>query len=54
MINMEKHNTGKKIGFKISMLRSDLCDYSDEYIAVKGTVTVSANAEDNNFRNKNI
>ena len=23
------------------MLRSDLCDYSDTYIAVKGTITVT-------------
>ena len=23
------------------MLRSDLCDYSDAYIAVKGTITVT-------------
>ena len=27
--------------FKTSMLRSDLCDYSDAYIVVKGTITVT-------------
>ena len=27
--------------FKTSMLRSDLCDYSDAYIFVKGNVTVT-------------
>ena len=24
------------------MLRSDLCDFSDEYIVVEGTITVNA------------
>ena len=28
------------------MLRSDLCDYSDAYIVVKGIVTVSADGRD--------
>ena len=27
-------------GIKKSMLRSDLCDFSDAYIVVKGTITV--------------
>ena len=30
----------KQIRFKTSIIRSDLCDFSDEYIAVKGTVTL--------------
>ena len=34
------------------MLRSDMCDYSDAYIFVKEIVTVSANAGDNNIRDK--
>ena len=29
-----------RICFKTSMLRSDLCDYSDAYIVVKGKITV--------------
>ena len=33
-------NVNKKIRIKMSTLRSDLCDYSDAYIAVKGTITV--------------
>ena len=37
----QTYNTNKQIGFKTSMLRSDLCDFSDEYIVVKGIVTVS-------------
>ena len=31
----------KQIRFKISMLRSDLCDFSDAYIVVKGTITLT-------------
>ena len=34
------YNTGSLIKFKTSMLRSSLCDYSDAYILVKGTITV--------------
>ena len=32
---------GKQIRFKTSILRSDLRDYSDAYIVVKGTITVT-------------
>ena len=35
------YNTNKQIRFKTSMLRSDLCDYSDAYIVVKGKITVT-------------
>ena len=42
----EAHNTNKQIRFKTSMLRSDLCDFSDPYIVVKGIVTVSADEID--------
>ena len=31
----------KNIRFKTSMLRSDLCDYSNAYIVVKGTISVT-------------
>ena len=34
------YNTNKQIRFKTSMLRSDLCDYSDAYIVVKGKIIV--------------
>ena len=34
------YNVNKEIRIKTSMLRSDLCDYSDVYIAVKETITV--------------
>ena len=36
------YNNNEQIRFKTSMLRSDLCDYSDAYIVVKGFVTVKA------------
>ena len=35
------------------MLRSDLCDYSDTYIAVKGDITLEGD-NDANKRNKNL
>ena len=35
------YNTSKPIRFKTSMLRSDLCDYSDAHVWVKGTITVT-------------
>ena len=36
----ETYNTNSQIKFKISMLNSSSCDYSDRYIAVKRTITV--------------
>ena len=35
------YNENKSIRFKTPMLRSDLCDYSDAYILVNGTITVA-------------
>ena len=37
----DRYKPNKQIRFKKSMLRSDLCDYSDAYIVVKGTITVT-------------
>ena len=34
------YNVNKEIRIKTLMLRSDLCDYSDAYIVVKGNITV--------------
>ena len=45
-----QYSINKNIRFKISMLRSDLCDYSDAYIVVKGEITVKGN--DNAKRRK--
>ena len=49
------YNENKSIRFKTPMLRSKLCDYSDAYILVKGTITVTApgaNNGANNIRDK--
>ena len=37
----DRYKPSKQIRFKTSILRSDLCDYSDAYIVVKGTITVT-------------
>ena len=36
----KNYNANKEIRIKTPMLRSDLCDFSDAYIVVKGTITV--------------
>ena len=38
----KKSNVNKKIRFKTPTLRSNLCDYSDAYLVVKGDITVTA------------
>ena len=35
------YNVNKEIRIKTSMLRSDLCDFNDEYIVVKGNIAVT-------------
>ena len=45
------YNENKSIRFKIPMLKSSLCDYSDAYILVKGTITVTAPGVNNNANN---
>ena len=35
------YNTNSQIKFKTSKLRSNLCDYSDAYILVKGTTPIA-------------
>ena len=49
------YNENKSIRFKTPTLRSNLCDYSDAYILVKGTIAVTApgaNNGANNIRDK--
>ena len=49
------YNTNSQIKFKTSMLNSSLCDYSDAYILVNGTILVSnigTTAAPNNRKNK--
>ena len=38
------YNVNSQMKFKTSMLKSSLCDYSDAYILVKGTITVNKTA----------
>ena len=38
--------TGNDIKFKTTMLRSNLCDYADAYILVKGTITITGAGND--------
>ena len=45
------YNENKSIRFKTPMLRSTLCDYSDAYILVKGTITVTAPGANNGANN---
>ena len=35
------YNVNSQIKFKTTMIKSSLCDYSDAYILVKGTITVN-------------
>ena len=42
----------KQIRFKTSMLRSNLCNYSDAYIVVEGTIAVTN--PDNNAYDKTL
>ena len=38
------HNVNSQIKFKTTMLKSSLCDYSDAYIVVRGTISVNNTA----------
>ena len=49
----DRCKSNKQIRFKTSMLRSDLCDFSDAYIVVKGDITLEGD-NDANKRNKNL
>ena len=41
----DRYNPNKPIRFKTSMLRFDLCDFSDAYIVVKGDITLTKAAD---------
>ena len=45
--------TGNRIKFKTVMLRSNLCDYTDAYIFVKGTITITGAGADGAVRRVN-
>ena len=40
---LDTYKENKSIRFKTTMLRSNLCDYSNAYILVNGTITVAGN-----------
>ena len=42
--------TGNSIKFKTTMLRSSLCDYTDTFILVKGTITTTGAGADADAR----
>ena len=53
------YNTNSDIGFKTTMLKSSLCDYSDAYILGKGRITITeagdnAGARQADERNKSV
>ena len=48
----KNYSVNKEVRIKTSMLRSDLCDFSDAYIVVKGSITVVE--LDNAKRNKSV
>ena len=48
----KNYNVDKEIRSKTPMLRSDLCDFSDAYIFVKGVITVTE--LENAKRNKSV
>ena len=47
------YNVNKEIRIKTSMLRSDLCDFNDAYIVVKGDISLKGD-NDANKRNKDL
>ena len=48
----KNYNLNKEIRIKTLMLRSDLCNFSDAYIVVKGVITVTN--PDDAKRNKSL
>ena len=49
----KNYSPNKEIRIKTLMLRSDLCDYSDAYIVIKGDITLEGD-NDANERNNNL
>ena len=44
------YNTNRQIKFKTAMLKSSLCDYSDAYILVKGTIAITGAGDNDGVR----
>ena len=54
-VKLRQSTKDGQIKFKSSMTKSRLCDYSDAYILVKGSISITAQAEDNpNNGNKEV
>ena len=49
-LSSRQYPVNKNVRFKTSILRSNLCDYRDAYIVIKGTITVQG---DNNPNKRN-
>ena len=47
------YNVNSQIKFETTMLKSSLCDYSDAYILVKGTISVNGTAAGDAINNNN-
>ena len=47
------YNVNSQIKFKTTILKSSLCDYSDAYILVKGTISVNNTAAQGTAANNN-
>ena len=50
----EDYRINKEIRIKTPMLKSDLCDFSDAYIVVKGEMTVTNPDNAKNKKNKAV
>ena len=49
-----QYSANKNIIFKTSMLRSDLSDYSDEYIVARGRISVRGTNVSNRINKKPV
>ena len=50
LVMQDRYKLSKQIRFKTSILKSDLCDYSNAHIVVKGDIALTK-AENENFIN---
>ena len=48
------YNKNKDMRFKTNQLRNDLCDFSDAYIVVIGTITATNPGNDDNVYNRKV
>ena len=51
-LSSSQYFLNKNIRFKTSMLRSDLCNYSDAFIAIKETIDLLAAAANKNDKSQ--